>query len=302
MEFSKSVYIVITTHGYIPTDPFQLDTELKTFEVPDDTNILSVMAAPPGSINTTCYMSIDKFTNIISGGFENMNDNEKQDIEELDILAQVVDGIRQEIKTEDAKLFRDYTKNYQIEVDKEITDMQHASDNRYGMSLYTPGTYMLNKRFEFNIKDSVGYWLNNRIQLFNLPNQDEDFNILEAIIEQNPSINRDNFQVSLSSIIKILEGKGIVNIVIFDFSCSGIEDDSKVINDREVRNLRRAFTIGRRTYNRQEKRFTPYGRKTTFSGGFTRRIIRRKKNMRTNMGTNMGTNRRRRRRRMTRRK
>jgi hypothetical protein len=269
MEFSKSVYIVITTHGYIPIDPFQLDTEFKTFEVPDDINILSVIAAPPGVVNTTCYRSIDKFTNIIAAGFEQMDDNQKEHIEELDILAQAVDSIRQEIKKEDAKLFRDYSKHYQIEVDKDIMDMQHAADSRYGMSLYTPGSDMLNKRFEFNIEDSKGYWLNNKIQLFNLPNQDEDFDILEAIIEQNPSINRDKFQLSLSSIIKLLQNKGIVNIAIFDFSCSVLEDDLKLINDREVRKLRRG-------YNRQKERFTPYGRKKPFSGGVTRRLNKRK--------------------------
>ena len=39
MEFSKSVYIIITTHGITQIDPFQRDTEFKTFEVPDDMNI-----------------------------------------------------------------------------------------------------------------------------------------------------------------------------------------------------------------------------------------------------------------------
>ena len=286
MEFSKSVYIVITTHGYIPIDPFQLDTEFKTFEVPDGINILSVIAAPPGVVNTTCYRSIDKFTNIIAAGFEQMDDNQKEHIEELDVLAQAVDSIRQEIKREDAKLFRDYSKHYQIEVDKDITDMQHAADSRYGMSLYTPGSDMLNKRFEFNSEDSKGYWLNNKIQLFNLPNQDEDFDILEAIIEQNPSIDRDKFQLSLSSIIKILQDKGIVNIAIFDFSCSVIEDDLRLFNNREVRKLRR-------DYHRQKERFTPYGKKKPFSGGVTRRLNRRKNRKTIRRRHNMRTKRRR---------
>jgi len=259
MQFSKSVYIIITTHGHTRFDPLQSETELKTFEVPDDMHILSVMASPPGVINTTCSRSLYKFNNIIASNFETMDDSIKEHIDELDILVPEVDRIRKIIKTEENKLERDYYKHYQDKIDKETVDMQHVWDSRYSMSVYGPGNDMLNKRFSFN-RVSNGLWLDNTIQLFNLPNIDEDFDIIQAMIDSNPDIDKNNFETNMSNIIDFLRGKGIKNITIFDFSCSVFMDE-KNIEAREIRRLRR-------TYKKEHSH--PYKKTSTFSGGVSK--------------------------------
>lgn len=56
--YSKSVYIIITIHGYIPVDPFSRVPELRTFEVPDSITGLNVMVSPINNVFIPKYIII----------------------------------------------------------------------------------------------------------------------------------------------------------------------------------------------------------------------------------------------------
>ena len=290
-NYSKSVYIIITTHGYIPVEPYSREPELRTFAVPDGMTILNVMASPPGSVNTKCYRSIQNFTQIIAAGFEQMNEQQKEHIDELDVFVPAVNTIRESLKKEDATLFKDYSKNYRIDITKDIKDMQHIVGSRYGMSIYSPSDYMLNKRFQIYSSESEGgHWLNNKIQLFNLPEIDEDMDLVQTIIDLNPDMDKDNIEISLESIIAILREKGIENMAIFDFSCSLIGEEEN-LTDRTVRKVRQDYI--------KETRFHPYKKtnqiKSTLSGGIkrTRTRTRRRRHTQTRRRRHTQTRRRR---------
>jgi len=261
MELSNSVYVIITTHGLSQIDPFSSDRQLKTFEIPEGINILNIMASPIGVVNTICYKNLNAFASIISNGFENLSDEIKDNIGDISVLAPVVEDIQQKLKQEDKQVLRNsYIRN---ESDPQLIDMQYTWDNRYNMDYHTSDNDMLNKRFSIDIKEEKVYWLDNKIQVFNLPNQDEDLDLLDAFIQENPSKFTEHISLNMNTIIDFLKSKGVINIVIFDFSCSTFNQDIG-IKERERRDLRRNFTKSN-TKSRQE-RMHPYTRKKQLAG------------------------------------
>jgi len=239
--FSKSVYIIITTHGRVSLDSFSFyEPEFNTFQIPEGINVINVMASPPGVVNEICYKRIDSLLHTISGGIEKAKFNES-DLIKLPLLTEIIKTITSELKRNDKLLLRESERKYKdlFKTDTKHQDLVHSLDKRFLMKSYTDGQYMLDKRFYYDTTEENLHWLDNRIQIFNLPDQDEDFNFLDKFTVNG----KEKGSVYLRNIIDFLHRKGVHNVVIFDLSCSDIDSDEG-LTPRGVRSLRRYKPYG----------------------------------------------------------
>jgi len=111
------------------------------------------------------------------------------------------------------------------------------------MKSYKSGDEILNKQFSYDSTENNIHWLDNKIQIFNLPEQNEEFNFLDFLHSLERFKDGTSGYVLMNMIIHYLKERGVENVVIFDFSCSKIVSQTPISN-RGVRSLRRYMPYG----------------------------------------------------------
>lgn len=261
-EFSKSVYIIITTHGCIG---LKSSSELRTFEVPEGINIINIMASPPGVLNTSSYISLQNAFETINGGIDISKSNGK-DLSEMPVLREVIGNINEDLKLKDREIntVQQTENKTRYKLDKRLLDLSHSWDTRFIMKSYKSGDEILNKQFSYDSTENNIHWLDNKIQIFNLPQQNEEFNFLDFLHSLERFKDGTSGYVLMNMIIHYLKERGVENVVIFDFSCSKIASQTPISN-RGVRSLRRYMPYGggkKHTYRKEIYRKNIYRKHT----------------------------------------
>jgi hypothetical protein len=265
MNFSKSVYVVISVHGSTQLDPFLTEPEIRTFTVPAGINVIDIMASPPGAINMVCHNSLKGLSNVISNAIETLDEDTKENLDNIEVLVPIVSDIKNKLKAHDLGLLNAYNTPSQGDTDiAQAQELQHTWDNRFNMGFYQAGDELLNKQYTYDKTDTHTHWLDNKIQVFNIPEQDEDFDVLEHFLVD--SISERYFIINKGNIINFLQENGVENVVFFDLSCSNFEDHEK-LSVRTARGVRRE-------YHKETQKYRPHPymrRQTNKLGGRRRR-------------------------------
>jgi len=270
----KTAVLVITTHGGVKvtlSSTSGLDT-IMTSE-PDDMDIVLLQTAACGVVNMVPPSKVVSYTKVVRDAINASGFNENTTKSDM---VEIVERIKSEIMGIDnlpatiAKEISSKTPGYAD--DPQTMDYHHHTNKFY--TVYSD-KYMIDKRFSRAnelTKPGSRDW---KVNL--LGTKDED--LMDTLNPNVSSLRKSNKRDELSvlymrNIINELQKRGIKKLLIFDFTCSVIEND---VSDRGVRHTRRTFMKKIGTTPRKSRKSTGIYKKSTRPsklGGWSRKRIK----------------------------
>ena len=264
----KTAVLVITTHGGVKVE-FSSTIGLHPVMTtePDGMDIVLLQTAACGVVNMVPPSKVVSYTKVVrdainASGFN--NNTTKSD------MVAMVERIKSEIMGIDnlpptiAKEISSKTPGYAD--DPQTMDYHHHNNKFY--NIYSD-KYMIDKRFSRAnelTKPGSRDW---KVNLLGTKDEDLMDTLNPNVSSLRKSSKRDELSVLyMRNIIKELQKRGITKLLIFDFTCSVIEND---VSDREARHTRRSFmqstiTPARKTRHVRKKK---YGNKSSRRVGFS---------------------------------
>ena len=261
----KTAVLVITTHGGINVE-FTSTGSLQPvkIDVPDGMDIVLMEAAVCGVVNVVSPINVVSYTKTIRDAINTSEFNENTTVSDMMSIAKRVKVEIMQIDNQPADVAREISsKNTNFSEDPQTIDYHHHNNKFYNI---------------YGDKNIVDKRFSRANKLTKLGSRDLKVNILGALNEDlmdtlNPHISslRNSSKRSVNNIlymhdiIEELEGRGIKKVLIFDFTCSVIEN---TVSKRQVRETRRSSMKKGGTAPRKSRKST---RPSKLGGGSRKR-------------------------------
>jgi hypothetical protein len=272
----KTAVLVITTHGGVKVEVSSTSGLQPVMTVePDGMDIVLLEAAVCGIINIVSPSNVVSYTKAVRDAVNASEFNENTTKSDMISIAE---RVKSEIMQIDewpevvAKEFSSRNANY---IDDPYTvDYHHNNDKFY--NVYSD-KYMINKRFSRANELTKPGSRNWKVILLGTTDEDLMDTLNPNISSLRKSSKRsENSILYTRDIIEELERRGIKKVLIFDFTCSIIEN---TVTKRDVRQTRRSHMYKIGATPRKSRKSTRIYKKSTrpskFGGGSRKRRGRR---------------------------
>jgi hypothetical protein len=244
-KFPETVFLCVKVHGGYE---YSSNSSSTYFELPNGVTLRTINAAPIGE----CYIG-GQDDDILNGIVDMLQSEQIQFELKEDELQENIDYITKEIastlkKEEISRLKQMKIKEFAHSLQKKVKSIVvHHSDKVFQIITYPKNSQVPKKGFQIQLKDiflSHDFQhdkYTSRLTVLNmshLPNLADTawFNLKQDQYSiEHGGKTQTVIDIQLEDIIKYLSDYGAKNIVLIDFSCSGIYGAT----EREVRNLRR---------------------------------------------------------------
>ena len=244
--------IEITTHG-----EFVLDTtNNRTFPVPEDMNVIIISSTTPGTCNyitdniflrnhTKIMETLEYMNTQLNLLTTNMSEDTINDVKSsFSIIAKGLQNVDKRIYESFRKgryyIISSFEKEYNDTHNTDNTDNTDTSfekeymdtfDRSYRVNFYKSGEQIFNKIY--SRKDREINELNSKINMLTKYGN-EDLMIELTRHHPDGSTPLYNSNITLEELINFLKSENIKNVVIFDFTCSVLKRNDKLIRDERV--------------------------------------------------------------------
>ena len=261
----KTAVLVITTHGDIKVE-FSSTTELHPIMIhpimtaePDGMDIVLLQTAACGIVNMVPPINVVSYTKTIRDAIKTSEFNENTTKSDMMSIAERVKVEIMQIDNQPADVAREISsKNTNFSEDPQTIDYHHHNNKFY--NIYGDKN-IVDKRFSRANKLTKPGSRDLKVNLLGAPNEDL-MNTLNPHISslRNSHKRHEPSVLYMRNIIKELQKRGITKLLIFDFTCSVIEND---VSDRVTRHTRRSFMKGGGTAPRKSRKSTGRYKKPT---------------------------------------
>jgi hypothetical protein len=233
------------------------DGTVSTFEVPDGMRIIKISAVAPGVCNVTTEKEIKIANDSIRKVFGSP-DLTYQEIEPK--LASLV----QSLKTLESNTTPTIRSQLKREKNTDMSNFLRHTDKGFSIVNYESGKTMINKEFGRSDGEELESVDDYKITALNTVGQPDLHSIIVserpgATMTRGSTKSEEQYLLRLSTIVTFLRGKGVKNILLFDFSCSemteGSERDKRLLR-RNLKGLNGGLKRRRRTKRGGKKRRT----------------------------------------------
>lgn len=245
LEIPETVVLGITTHGAIPIE----DSEVKTFEVPSGMTITKVSLAAIGVCNLTTEDEVETASRIIGRVFQN---TQRPIQKNIDLATFVVFDLHKELQKEVDK----DVKSGLIK-DPNFQEFIRYSDKPQTQFTYTTGQKLIDKVFMRSVVEGMASPYDYKINMLNVTGKPDLVKLLttgRTVPSTRASVLRENTPLFFSDIVEFLESKGVKQIVVFDFSCSVMEEGTPRDVRVKRRRLEKEGLSGGKTRKRRNKK------------------------------------------------
>lgn len=245
LEIPETLVVGVTTHGSIPIQ----DSEVKTFEVPAGMKITKVSLATIGVCNLTTEIEVEEASNLITTIFAIPN---KSVEEKIRFATYSVFALHWEIQ-------KDVEKDVKSGLNKDprFQEFVRYSDKPQTLQTYTEGQKLIDKIFERSVEEGRSSAYDYKINMLNVTGKPDLVKLLttgRTIPSTRASERVEDTPIYFSTIIKFLSSKGVKHIIIFDFSCSIMEEGTPRDVRVKRRRLEKEGITGGKTRKRRNKK------------------------------------------------
>ena len=253
MEFPETLVLSITLHGLMSVE----NGDVPTFIVPEGMRIIKVSAVTPG----VCNVTTGEEMKIANDSIHEVFGSPELTYEEIGPkLTSLVQSLKK-IESDTIPTIRSQLKK---EEDPNMRNMLRYTDKGFRVVHYESGKPIINKEFGRSDGEGMQSVEDYKIIAINAVGQPDLHSIIVsersgATMTRGSTKSEGEFLLRLSTIVTFLRGKGVKNILLFDFSCSEMSESS----ERDVRNIRRnlkglngGLKLRRRTKRGGKKRRT----------------------------------------------
>jgi hypothetical protein len=241
--------LVITTHGGINV---KIDSETglqpDTTVVPENVDVVVMQAAVCGVVNIVPPEKVEFYTSVIRDGVRMLRFCEETSKENMMSIAKKITDLIQKLDDQPDDVAREISaRNPNYVDDTETLDYHHHVDKFY--NVYSDAR-IIDKRFSRANADTDTSSSDWKINLLGTPDED----LMETLNPNVSSLRNAGERSELSvvymrDVIQELRRRRITKIMIFDFTCSVIENQ---VSERDKRSLRRSSATaklgGKRTF------------------------------------------------------
>jgi len=229
IKFPETVVLSITLHGQMSVK----NGAVGEFTVPEGMRIIKVSAVAPGVCNVTTEEGITIANASIRKVFGNPKLKYKEKESKLTPLVQSL----KKIESDTIPTIRSQLKK---EEDPDMRNMLRYTDKGFKVVHYESGKPIINKEFGRSDGEGMQNVEDYKIIAINAVGQPDLHSLIVsersgATMTRSSTKSEGEFLLRLSTIVTFLRGKGVKNILLFDFSCSEMTESS----ERDVRNIRR---------------------------------------------------------------
>lgn len=267
----KTLVISITVHGVIPTE----GGKIPMFTVPAGMNITKVNAVPPG----VCNVMADEDAGVIQTALTKIAP--RGTVPEYTKLKDLIPSILPkfiELRKGNVGIVRS---DPVAKGDLQYQDFVRYSDQ--GFQFVSEGPEMINKQYSRSPKEGLGEVYNYKINAVNVLGSPDLFDYYARGAVGLPTRGSENavadIGIQLDDLVSFLKDEGVKNLIIFDFACSTLSDDT--LSPRDIRILRRGAKkiAGGKKTRRRSKTKTLTRKRRQYHGFYktrSRSVYRRK--------------------------
>ena len=247
VKFPETLVLSITVHGILPIE----SGTVTRFTVPEGMRIKKISAVTPGVCNVTSEDSMEKANASIRKVFG----SPQLKYEEIDPK---LTSLIQSLKSIESEMIPTIRGELKSENDMDMRNMLRYTDKGFSTVEYLPGKPMFNK--EFTRSDGEGNETVDdfKITALNVVGQPDLYSMIVtgrtgATNTRGSIKDEGEYLLTLSTIVTVLQERGVKNILLFDFSCSQMTE----VTDREIRGIRRntpGFNGGKKTKTRSTRK------------------------------------------------
>lgn len=245
VKLPETLVLSITTHGVIPIE----NEEPKEFKVPEGMKITKVSLATIGVCNITTTEKVESISNYIAKVFEDTTLDTTQKLEKIvpevkRVHGDITRNVEQNIKTSE------------YATDTHFREFLTYSDRPQTIKIYEAGQSLLDKIFVRSIEEGADSPYDYKINMLNVKGRPD---LVKLFITgrlspaTRSSIKQEEMGIEFSTIADVLSYKGVKHLIVFDFSCSTMNEGTP----RFVRAKRRRLEVegkGGRKTRRQNKK------------------------------------------------
>ena len=249
MVFPETVVLSITVHGLMPVE----NGTVTTFTVPEGMRIKKISAVAPGVCNVTTEEEIEKATDSIRKVFGSPD----LTYEEIDSKLTPLIGSLKTLESETIPTVRSQLKG---EKDTDMSNFIRYTDKGFSTVEYLPGNPMINKEFGRSDGEGIKTVDDFKISALNAVGQPDIHSIIVsgrygATMTRGSRKSEGDYLLTLSTIVTVLQEKGVKNILLFDFSCSEMTEGSERDKRFFRRNLvKQGLNGGKKTKTRSTRK------------------------------------------------
>jgi hypothetical protein len=281
MEFPETLVLSITLHGLISVE----NGAVTNFTVPQGMRILKVSAVTPGVCNVTTEEEITT----ANASIRNVFGNPKLKYEEV---ASKLTPLIKTLKTLESDTLPTIRSQLKKEEDVNMRNMLRYTDKGFKVVEYESGKPIINKEFGRSDGEGLKSVEDYKITALNAVGQPD---IHSLIVSERPGAtmtrastkSEGEFLLRLSTIVTFLQERGVKNLVLFDFSCSELsEETGRELSKTETRYIGRTSVKegkngGKKTETRRRrKRLYGHSKANTHSLFGKQQATRRRKHSR----------------------
>ena len=247
VKFPETLVLSITVHGILPIE----SGTVTRFTVPEGMRIKKISAVTPGVCNVTSEDSMEKANASIRKVFG----SSQLKYEEIDPK---LTSLIQSLKSIESEMIPTIRGELKSENDMDMRNMLRYTDKGFSTVEYLPGKPMFNKEFTRSDGEGIETVDDFKITALNVVGQPDLYSMIVtgrtgATNTRGSTKDEGEYLLTLSTIVTVLQEKGVKNIVLFDFSCSQMTE----VTDREIRGIRRntqGFNGGKKTKTRSTRK------------------------------------------------
>jgi hypothetical protein len=281
MEFPETLVLSITLHGLISVE----NGAVTNFTVPQGMRILKVSAVTPGVCNVTTEEEITTANASIRNVFGSPQLTYKDVVSKLTPLIKT-------LKTLESDTLPTIRSQLKKEEDVNMRNMLRYTDKGFKVVEYESGKPIINKEFGRSDGEGLKSVEDYKITALNAVGQPD---IHSLIVSERPGAtmtrastkSEGEFLLRLSTIVTFLQERGVKNLVLFDFSCSELsEETGREFSKTETRYIGRTSVKegkngGKKTETRRRrKRLYGHSKANTHSLFGKQQATRRRKHSR----------------------
>jgi hypothetical protein len=234
----KTAVLVITTHGKMEVYASKTGILQPVLTPkPINMNVVLLQAAACGVVNIVEPNQLESYVKVINDTVEASEFNDNTTNEEMMQIAESIRTKLMQIDNEAEEVAQEvYSMNPNYVDDTEVMDYHYHNNKFY--NIYN-NRFIIDKRFLRANELTNPLSKDWKINL--LSENDED--LMETMKRnvsslRNSSQRKKNSVLYMSEIIQELQKRGILNVLIFDFTCSVIYN---AVTPRDIRHVRRSF-------------------------------------------------------------
>ena len=281
IKFPETVVLSITLHGQMSVK----NGAVGEFTVPKDMRIIKVSAVAPGVCNVTTEEGIT----IANASIRKVSGSPELKYEEIGPkLTPLVQSLKK-IESDTIPTIRSQLKTQK---DEDMSNFLLHTNKGFSIVNYESGKTMINKEFGRSDGEGLKSVDDYKIIAVNVEGQPDLHSIIVsgrygATDTRGSKKSEGEFLLRLSTIVTFLQERGVKNLVLFDFSCSElVEESGRELSKTEKRYIGRTLVKegkngGKKTETRRRrKRLYGHSKANTHSLFGKQQATRRRKHSR----------------------